>query len=77
MAADAGGAFDAVEMHLYAAAARYREGALRGGNAGAPVRDGAIAWMRGQGVGNPAAMAQVFSPVAATRSASLTISPAA
>ena len=60
--AEAAAAFDAVEMKLYAAAARYREGTLRGGEEGERLQQQAMQWMHTQGVQKPAAMAAIFSP---------------
>jgi hypothetical protein len=48
------------DMGLYAAAARMRLGMLRGGDEGRAVQQAAQAWMSGQGVTNPAAMAAML-----------------
>jgi hypothetical protein len=49
-------------MGLYAAAARYRLGALLGGDAGGATQREAARWMTGQGVVAPAAMAAMLVP---------------
>jgi len=64
--AKAAQAFAAVEMGLYAAAARCREGELRAGDVGERLRLDAEAWMHRQGIQNPAAMVRVWCPVGAT-----------
>ncbi len=64
--AEAARACDGAAMALYAAAARYREGELRAGDAGETLRRDGEAWMRRQGVQNPAAMVRVWCPVGAT-----------
>jgi hypothetical protein len=53
----------ALDMGLYAAAARMRAGALAGGAAGAWRARECAAWMREQDIRDPAAMAAVLCPV--------------
>jgi hypothetical protein len=55
-------ALEGVDMHLYAASARLRLGEALGGREGRAVVEQAEAWMRGQGVKQPARMAEVFVP---------------
>jgi hypothetical protein len=54
--------FDAMDMKLYAAAARRRLGELRGGERGGALIAEADSWMQGQGVRSPAAMAHALAP---------------
>ncbi|MEO8699585.1 MAG: protein kinase [Kofleriaceae bacterium] len=54
--------FDAAHMAMYAHAARYRFGELVGGTRGSELRDGATAWMTGQGIVRPAAMIAMLAP---------------
>ncbi|MBI4514339.1 MAG: protein kinase [Deltaproteobacteria bacterium] len=61
--AEAACACASADMNLYAAAARYREGELRGGDTGQRLRSESEDWMRAQGIQNPAAMARVWCPV--------------
>ncbi len=65
--ADAAQASDAASMRLYAAAARHREGELRGGDAGECLRRESEAWMRERDVQNPPAMVAVLCPVRTVR----------
>jgi hypothetical protein len=58
----AAGGFDAVDMPLYAAAARYRLGALRGGEAGRTLRRDAEAWLLSQTVRSPPRMVAMLAP---------------
>src|SRR5206468_3090984 len=46
--------FDSVDMALYAAAARYRQGQLLGGTEGSELIDAARSWMANQKIQNPA-----------------------
>lgn len=54
--------FDRAEMALYAAAARRRLGDVTGGDAGRIVVREADAWMGGQRIKNPAAIAGMLAP---------------
>ena len=55
-------AFEAVDMGLFAAAARRRLGTLLGGDAGRALIAQADAWMAAQEVRNPARMAAGLAP---------------
>jgi serine/threonine protein kinase/tetratricopeptide (TPR) repeat protein len=55
-------ALKGVDMHLYAASARLRMGQALGGNEGRAIVEQVEAWMRGQGVKQPAHMAEIFVP---------------
>jgi hypothetical protein len=54
--------FEAVEMRLYAAAARHRLGTLLGGAQGHDFITEAEKWMRTQTIHDPARMATVYAP---------------
>jgi hypothetical protein len=54
--------FAASEMNLFAAAARRREGELRGGEQGRALAEGATRWMLEQGVVNPERMTAMVAP---------------
>jgi serine/threonine protein kinase len=60
--AGAAAALDALDMALYAAAARRRLGRLRGGDEGRALVVGADAWMASQQIGNPARMTALLVP---------------
>jgi hypothetical protein len=60
--AEAIDAFTGVDMHLYAAVARRRLGAIVGGQRGRTLQHDASAWMAAQDIRNPAAMAQLIAP---------------
>jgi hypothetical protein len=53
---------DAIEMRLYAAAARRRLGQLLGGDEGRGMIVQADVWMTGQGIKNPARMTAMLVP---------------
>jgi hypothetical protein len=53
---------EAADMHLYAAAARRRQGALVGGPAGRDLTATADAWMEGQGIRNSQRMTALLAP---------------
>ena len=53
---------DAIEMRLYAAAARRRLGQLLGGDQGREMIVQADVWMTGQGIKNPARMTAMLVP---------------
>jgi eukaryotic-like serine/threonine-protein kinase len=53
---------EAVDMHLYAAAARRRLGELLGGEEGRAQVEKSDSWMTTQGIKNPSCMANVFAP---------------
>ena len=55
---------EAIDMPLYAAAARRRLGELVGGAEGQDLMTRADQWMAGRGVADPARMARVFAPPA-------------
>ncbi len=61
--AHAADAAAAAEMHLYAAAARYRRGELQGGLDGRKQMEESEDWMSRQGIHNPAAMTRLWCPV--------------
>jgi hypothetical protein len=52
----------AIEMRLYAAAARRRLGQLLGGDQGRGMIDQADVWMTGQGIKNPARVTAMLVP---------------
>ncbi len=54
---------EAVDMNLYAAASRRRLGEVLMGDPGRAQLEIADSWMNGQGIRNPARMADVFAPV--------------
>jgi hypothetical protein len=54
--------FDALEMKLYAAVVRMRQGQLRGGAEGTALVAQAEAWMRGQGIVRPERFAAMLAP---------------
>jgi serine/threonine protein kinase len=54
--------FEALEMKLYAAVVRMRQGQLRGGTEGAALQARAEAWMRGQGIVRPERFAAMLAP---------------
>jgi hypothetical protein len=58
---------EAVDMHLYAAAARRRLGEILGGPEGRAQVEQADSWMVQQTIQNPARMADVFAPVVPDR----------
>ena len=58
--AEAESRFQTAEMHLAAAATRYRRGQMIAGTAGDRLRADAEAWMRTQSISNPAAMTRLF-----------------
>lgn len=60
--ANAVNALEAADLHLYAAAARRRQGELIGGAAGAKLVAQAEAWMTGQEIRNPARMTALLAP---------------
>jgi hypothetical protein len=60
--AEAAVALDALDMALYAAAARRRLGRLRGGDEGRALVTGADAWMASQRIANPARMTALLVP---------------
>ena len=60
--AEAAARFEAVDMPLYAAAARRRLGQLLGGDEGGSLVAKADSWMRGQNIKNPARMGAIFAP---------------
>ncbi len=53
---------EAADMGLFAAAARYRQGQLLGGEQGRALRTKAHAWMAGQKVKNPSRMIALHAP---------------
>ncbi len=53
---------DAVEMHSFAAAARWRLGLSLGGQEGQALRDRADSWMRSRSIRNPARMVALHAP---------------
>jgi hypothetical protein len=55
-------ALKGVDMHLYAASARLRLSQALGGNEGRAIVEQVEAWMRGQGVKQPARIAEIFVP---------------
>ncbi len=57
----------ALEMPIFEQVARLRRGQLLGGSAGAELISGAEAWMRGQSIQDPAAMAEIHAPGFADR----------
>ncbi|HEX6839479.1 MAG TPA: serine/threonine-protein kinase PknK, partial [Polyangia bacterium] len=59
---EAAAAFDEHEMRMHASVMRGRRGALVGGDAGAPDRDAARAWMQAQAVANPERFMRVLAP---------------
>jgi tetratricopeptide (TPR) repeat protein len=61
-------AAEQADMGLYGAAARHREGVLRGGEAGCRLSGDAERWMRAQGIQNPTAMVAVLTPGCAVAS---------
>lgn len=52
----------ACDMHLFAAAARYKLGCLRGGDEGRQLAQESEAWMRNEAVRNPVRMAGMYVP---------------
>jgi eukaryotic-like serine/threonine-protein kinase len=54
--------FEGVDMALYAAAARYQEGTLRGGEVGWAAQQAGETWMQGNGVVNPGKLAAMLVP---------------
>ena len=60
--ADAVTRLEAVDMDLYAAAARRRLGEILGGDEGRAHVEKADSWMRHQTIRDPARMADVFAP---------------
>lgn len=60
--ADAIDMFTQVDMHLYAAVARRRLGAIVGGQRGRALQREANEWMAAQEIRNPAAMAGLVAP---------------
>src|SRR5262249_12330188 len=60
--AEAVTAFEALDMHLSAAATRRRLGELLGGTEGAALVAQADAWMASQNIRNPARMTAAFAP---------------
>jgi serine/threonine protein kinase len=54
--------FDAAEMSLCAASARYRLGEHLGGNEGAAIVESATGWMRAQGIREPPRIAAMYVP---------------
>jgi hypothetical protein len=58
---EAAGRLEAVDMALYAWAARRRLGELQGADGAALIAQ-ADAWMAGQGIRNPARMAAMIAP---------------
>jgi hypothetical protein len=59
---DAADGFDAIDMRLFAAAARRRLGRLIGGDEGRTLVAQADAWMTGQMIQNPARMTAMLAP---------------
>ncbi len=53
---------DTVEMHSFAAAARWRLGLSLGGQEGQALRDRADSWMRSRAIRNPARMVALHAP---------------
>ncbi len=64
--AEAATRLQALDMSLFAAAARWRHGELVGGDEGAARVAEATEWMANQGIARPAAFAAVFAPVGGT-----------
>ena len=62
MLRDAAVEFDALDMGLFAAAARRRMGELRGGEQGAAIVAAADAWMAGRRIADPARIAALHVP---------------
>jgi hypothetical protein len=60
--AEAAAGFEAVDMGLFAAAARRQLGGLRGGEEGRGLVAAADAWMAGQAIRDPARMAACLAP---------------
>jgi hypothetical protein len=60
--AEAHETFTTVDMMLHAAVARRRHAQLSDGTGGPSAIEEVDAWMRRQGIKNPAAMAQMFAP---------------
>lgn len=60
--AQAAQGFAAVEMGLFQAVARYRCGALRGGEDGRQIQSESLEWMREQGIRNPPGMMRLCAP---------------
>ena len=54
--------FDAADMTLFAAAARWRHGELQGGDAGAEAIRSADGSMRAQGIANPGRVVDTLAP---------------
>jgi eukaryotic-like serine/threonine-protein kinase len=54
--------FERADMHLYAAAARCRIGALPDDPSGRDMQRQGEAWMAGQGISNPVAMTRMLAP---------------
>jgi serine/threonine protein kinase len=59
---EAGDLLQGVDMCLYAAAARRRQGELMGGTEGKETKDRAESWMAGQGIRNPERMTALLAP---------------
>jgi serine/threonine protein kinase/tetratricopeptide (TPR) repeat protein len=59
---DAAEGFERAEMGLYRAAARIREGRLRGGDDGRRLEQAEVRWLREQGVQKPAALVDTLCP---------------
>jgi tetratricopeptide (TPR) repeat protein len=62
LVAEAVQGFEAADMALYAAVARWRQGELVGGSAGQGLVAGAEAWMAGQRVRNPRRVVGLMAP---------------
>ncbi len=60
--AEAAKLFDEVSMALYAAACRYREGEVRGGEQGNALREAAETFMRAETIKNPQRMVDMLVP---------------
>jgi hypothetical protein len=60
--AEAARAFDGVDMALYAAVARRRQGELLGGPEGQALLAQADAWMAGQNIRNPTRVTAMMAP---------------
>ena len=54
--------FDAADMALYSAIARYRRGELMGDDEGQQLERSSVAWMREQKIKNPAGFAEMLAP---------------